>query len=424
MARIATTGARTGRVRLSRAGLLVGAVLAAAAGLVVSGAEAQTQARPTVDIVARECQNSSGTYVSVGSNRLIDPQMTCRVRYKISVPKSYTGRQMTVKIEPGEPFLAPEIKRTDVLDTDCKTPVTRITADESQGPSDGLVNKPGRTDWWPDRDLHPAYLSTDPATLLLSPHNASGNLVFGWPVWQTGDGDPRVWEASIGIDPPDGALNADDFGCFETSDGGYSSVFYRSAILFEWYLGALPTGSPFATDLVFVAKDNDNGPYSVSHPSARAPRTPPPVAQPPPAAVDPPPAQGPPPQADEALPITDTSAAGTPEAVQAPASGVASCILGEAESRSAWAARLVECLDLRDRAAEGRLVPQSAAAARFSDIAEDPRQDDIVLLARYGLALGCEPGRFCGEGEVSVTERTAVLLAAVSYGLVELSLSS
>ena len=408
------------------AALAAVAVLAAVTSLDVPGAEAQSL--PTISTLAREC-GDGGKWVAVGGDKIIDTQQSCRARFRISVPKSYTAENTyTLKFDWGDPVMAPEILRSDVLDKDCATPATTFNDGATHfndDDDDGTVITPDLANW-PVKILS---ASAAPATLAIAgPYSNDEIIDLKWNPWQAGDSDPRVWDVTVDIKHvPDGAMNRIEHGCFETKDGGSSHVFYRAAIFHEWRFRNQRAPVQW-TGTLFIVKDNDNGPYSVNHPSA--PRSSSRSSSPPPPAVGPPKAaQAPAPPADEALPVDASSAEGSAaegsaaEMSEASSAGVEACILGEARSRSHWAARLVDCLELRDAAAPGRLVPTAAAAQRFDDIADDPNRDDIVLLARYGLPVGCEPGRFCGDGQVTVTERTAVLLAAIAYGLIELTLS-
>ena len=382
---------------------VVAVAAATVAALGVSGAVAQSQ--PTVSVLARECTDAAGKWVAIGSDKVITPQQACRARFEISVPKSYTAQNLyNLQLDWGDSFLAPEISRADVLDQDCETPVTTILSGDSNyndDTDDGTVITPGLAGD-PVRILS---ASAQPATMSVSdPYNNGGWMVdFRWGAWQAGDSDPRVWEVTIDINLKDGVLNRLEYGCFITTDGTRSHVFYRAAIFFEWRLRN--NQQPIdATQAVFVVKDNDNGPYSVNHPApraaqSRAARTPTGEASGPAARTPSGEASGP--------------------AAQAAAVDVVACVLGEAVSRSQWAARLVDCLDLRGTGPKVRLVPLGSARLRFSDIGKDPNRDDIILLARYGLAVGCQPGKFCGDAEPTQTEQMAVLMAAMTYGLID-----
>ena len=379
---------RISRTKLGLAALAAAALVAATAAVGVPGAVAQSQ--PTISFLARECNDDAGKWVAVGSDKVVNTQQVCRVRFQISVPKSYTAQStFHLQFELGDPFLAPEILRTDVMDRDCKTPATTFRTGNNNfndAPADGNVATP---------DVHNPfprfrYVTVEPDTMRVAgPYDDNKELDLRWPAWQTGDSDPRVWDVTIVVDSKDSYLNDIEYGCFETAGGGRSHVFYRRAMFFKWYLRN-DSQPVFWQNVEFVFKDNDNGPYSINHPN----------------------------------PAAQTRAPSSGPAVQAqPSADVAACVLGDAATRSQWAARLVDCLELRGAAVEVRLVPMRATLLRFSDIAQDPNKDDIVTLARYGLALGCEPGKFCGDAKPSETERMAVLMAAMSYGLIDMSMN-
>lgn len=267
-------------------------------------AQAQS-AQPSLALVARECADDRGVWVPSGADRLVSSQQQCRARFLWSVPKAYTGRRVVqVHVEYGSPILSPGIARQHILDADCRTPVTTIHRSRSDivqylaapGRSDGEVTTPhdyepgrGREYATHLRQIYPYPVDADSGlTLTRSQFRVmSGTssaivnaLGFSWPALQAGDDDPKEWEFAVEVEVPEGVdtLFADQhYGCYMTAEGELRYVSYRHTVFFNWHLDASPT--PFRTDAMFVARENDDGVASVA---SRRPPTPTPTPTPPP----------------------------------------------------------------------------------------------------------------------------------------------